>query len=200
MKTGELRVYTGPMFAGKTSALIAELESTLEDNKKVLVIKPIIDNRFSESDIVSHDGVSLQEKTGHSVLRLGIHDVPDLSLIKDVDVILIDEAQFFTKLCDTMVSTYLESGINVIAVGLDLDSSGRPFKGMSYLLALANAVYKLTGICSICGNEATRTFRKLSSNSFEQILIGGAETYEPRCLNHWAEGQKENYDFLLTVN
>lgn len=194
--SGQLKVYAGPMFAGKTSALIAELESSVEEGKRVLIIKPIIDNRYAENDIISHDGISLRKKTGHSVVRLGIHETPDLSLIQNVDVILIDEAQFFTKLCDTVVASYLEGGIDIIAVGLDMDSSGKPFRGMTHLLALANSVYKLTSICSICGDEATRTFRKLSSNS-EQILIGGAETYEPRCLKHWAEGQKENIKFLI---
>ena len=196
MKTGTLTVYAGPMYAGKTTALIAELEANLEENKQVLVIKPAIDNRYSDNDIVSHDGTSLQKTTGHTVKRLAVDGEILSSDLEDIDLLLIDEAQFFTSLCLEWVSEYLNRGIDVVAVGLDMDSEGQPFGSMPYLLSLANNVYKLSGVCSVCGDEATRTFRKVNATSSAQVLIGGSETYEPRCLTHWLEGQKEKLKFF----
>jgi len=196
IKTGTLVVYTAPMFGGKTSALIAELENSIEENKKAVVVKPAIDKRYSIDDIVSHDGTSLKKLTGHSVRVLGVEDVLTSEDLFGVDVVLVDEAQFFTNLCNNSILTYLERGIDVIAVGLDLDSNGVPFGSMPYLLSIADVVYKLSGICSVCGEDATRTFRKLSAPSTDQVLIGGKETYEPRCLQHWLEGEKEKKSWL----
>lgn len=193
---GTLTVYAGPMYAGKTTALIAELETSLEDGKSVFVVKPIIDDRYSAEDVVSHDGTSLKKETGHTVKCLGLNDVVDLEFLEDVDVLLIDEAQFFKDLCYAYVPMYLEHGIDVIAVGLDMDSEGKGFGSMPFLLERANVVYKLSSICSVCGEEATRTFRKFTASSTSQVLIGGNETYEPRCLHHWLEGQREKHKFL----
>ena len=77
-----------------------------------------------------------------------------------------------------------------------MDSEGQGFGSMPFLLTLAANVYKLSSVCSVCGDEGTRTFRKLSASSSNQVLIGGNETYEPRCLEHWLEGQKEKHKFL----
>lgn len=195
-KNGYLTVYAGPMYAGKTTALIAELETNLEDNKKVLVIKPTIDNRYATEDVVSHDGTSLNKETGHKVRCLGVNEDLHFSELNEIDVLLIDEAQFFNNLCYKSIPDYLEHGIDVVAVGLDMDSEGKGFGSMPYLLERANVVYKLSSICSICGDEATRTFRKFTATSSSQVLIGGSETYEPRCLAHWIEGQKEKTKFF----
>ena len=195
-KKGTLTVYAGPMYAGKTTALIAELEASLESNSNVLIVKPSIDNRYSEEDIVSHDGVSLKQVTGHKVKRLPVDGVIDSKDMENVDVLLIDEAQFFTDLCNNWVIVYLERGIDIVAVGLDMDSEGKPFGSMPFLLSLANSVYKLSGVCSVCSGEATRTFRKLSARSSDQVLIGGTETYEPRCFNCWTVGQTEKNRFI----
>jgi thymidine kinase len=193
---GSLTVYTGPMYSGKTSALIAELEEGIEDQRKILIVKPAIDNRYSEEDIVSHDGTSLQKTTGHKVKRLSVDEEILLVDMIDVELLLIDEAQFFTTLCFDWVQEYLNRGIDVVAVGLDMDSEGKPFGSMPHLLSIANNIYKLSGVCSVCGFEATRTFRKLTASSSNQVLIGGNETYEPRCLEHWIEGQKEKRKFF----
>jgi len=195
-KTGTLVVYTAPMFGGKTTALIAELENSIEENKKAIVVKPTIDKRYSIDDIVSHDGTSLKKLTGHSVRLLEVNDVLTCEDLIGIDIILVDEAQFFTELCNKSILTYLEQGIDVVAVGLDLDSSGNPFGSMPYLLSIADVVYKLSGICSVCGEDATRTFRKLTASSTDQVLIGGKETYEPRCFQHWLEGEKEKKSWL----
>lgn len=195
-KTGKLTVYAAPMFGGKTTSLIAELENSIEENKKAIVVKPTIDKRYSIDDIVSHDGTSLKKLTGHSVRLLDVNDVLSNEDLEGIDIVLIDEAQFFTNLCNNSILNYLEKGIDVVAVGLDLDSNGVPFGSMPFLLSIADVVYKLSGICSVCGEDATRTFRKLSASSTDQVLIGGKETYEPRCLQHWLEGEKEKKSWL----
>jgi len=184
MKNPTLKVYAGPMYAGKTTALIGELTIALDNNKRPLVIKPIIDNRYGENDIVSHDGVSVTEITGVSVLRMPIDQIPDLDQIKDIDILFVDEAQFFMNIGNA-IDAYLELGIDVVTVGLDMDSNGKPFGSMPALLAKADKVHKLTATCSVCGETATRTYRK-PGNSKDQVLIGGTETYEPRCLEHWS--------------
>ena len=135
---GILTVYAGPMYAGKTTALIAELETSLEDGKNVFVVKPIIDNRYSSEDVVSHDGTSLKKETGHTVKCLDLNDVVDIEFLEDVDVLLIDEAQFFKDLCYAYVPIYLEHGIDVIAVGLDMDSEGKGFGSMPFQIGRAH--------------------------------------------------------------
>ena len=196
-QAGRLTIYAGPMMSGKTTALIAELQDSLEDGNRVLVIKPSIDNRFSDEDVISHDGVSLQKHTGHFVHRIQTDSFPSQELLTNIDVLLVDEIQFFGPHFPEKIEEVLLSGIDVIAVGLDLDSEGKPFKIMPELLSIANSVFKLVGICSVCGEvNATRTFRKFSASSTEQVLIGGAETYEPRCLTHWVQGQEEKLRFF----
>ena len=134
MKTGKLSVYTGPMYSSKTTNLIGELTIALDRGLRPLVVKPIIDNRYSNDDIVSHDGVSITKMTNLKVIRLPIGAVPDLDHLDGIDIIFIDEAQFFINL-GTTVDAYLKIGIDVVAVGLDMDSNGKPFGSMPTLLA-----------------------------------------------------------------
>lgn len=185
MKTGKLTVYTGPMYSSKTTSLIGELTIALDRGLNPLVVKPIIDNRYSNNDIVSHDGVSITKMTNLKVIRLPIGAVPDLDHLDGIDIIFIDEAQFFINL-GTTVDAYLKIGIDVVAVGLDMDSNGKPFGSMPTLLAKANNVYKLTGKCSCCKEPSTRTYRKPSASSKEQVFVGGEESYEARCFEHWS--------------
>lgn len=190
--TGKLTVYCGPMFAGKSSSLIAELELACEDGKRVLVIKPKIDNRYSNDDIISHDGVSLKDVTGHDVLVLDVDACVKLEDLEDVDLLLIEEAHFFTALHE-QIKAYMLMGVDIVAVGLDMDSDGEPFGIMPHLLSMANNIYKLTGLCAVCQQEATMTFRKLVARSMSQVLVGGSETYEPRCFAHWVLGNEEKH-------
>jgi thymidine kinase len=184
MSTGTLKVYAGPMYSGKTTSLIGELTIALDNRKRSLVIKPMIDNRYAETDVVTHDGVSLSKMTGVKILKLPIGDIPAIDQVSNIDVLFIDEAQFFTNIGNA-IDAYLEMGIDVIAVGLDMDSNGKPFGSMPALMAKANKVHKLTAYCSVCGDNATRTYRKPDAAK-DQVLIGGTETYEPRCLEHWS--------------
>lgn len=189
---GKLTVYCGPMFAGKSSSLIAELELAIQDGKRVQIIKPKIDNRYSDDDIISHDGVSLKSVTGYDVLVLDIDEHVKLEDLDGVDLLLVEEAHFFTRLHE-QIATFKRMGVDVVAVGLDMDSEGEPFGIMPHLLSVANDIYKLTGLCAVCQQEATMTFRKLIAGSMSQVLVGGAETYEPRCYLHWTIGNDEKW-------
>lgn len=184
MSTGTLKVYAGPMYSGKTTSLIGEITIALDNKRRPLVIKPIIDNRYGENDIVTHDGVSLYKMTDIKVLRLPVGDIPAIDQVTGINLLLIDEAQFFTNIGNA-VDAYLEMGIDVVAVGLDMDSNGKPFGSMPALMAKANKVIKLFAHCSICGDNATRTYRKPEAAK-DQVLIGGFDIYEPRCLEHWS--------------
>jgi thymidine kinase len=185
MQTGTLKVYSGCMYAGKTTSLIGELTIALDNNRRPLIIKPLIDKRYADEDIVSHDGISIKQMANVDVLRLDVDQCPSKELLAFIDVLFIDEAQFFTNIGDK-IDEYLEMGIDVIAVGLDMDSNGVPFGSMPTLLAKANKVYKLTATCSVCDGVATRTYRK-PGTATDQVLIGGTETYEPRCFKHWSK-------------
>lgn len=187
MKHGKLTVITGPMYCGKTSRLISEAIDTLKSGLQALVIKPTIDNRYSVDDIKSHDDISLKNMTGLSVLRLHTDDFPSLNQVDGIDVLFIDEVQFFNKI-GNVIDAYLNLGIDIVAVGLDMDSEGKAFGPMPLLLIKADEVIKLKAKCAVCGEEATRTFRKKSVDSKEQILIGGEEAYEARCYRHWKDG------------
>lgn len=193
---GKLTVYCGPMYAGKTSVLIAELDEALSEQQTVLVVKPSIDNRYKEDDIVSHDGISLKETTNHPVLCLNVEDVIPEEQLDSLNTLFVDEAQFFTTLVKEQVPQLLERGVDVVVVGLDLDSEGNPFGSMPFLLSLADRVIKMTSTCAVCGYDAHRTFRKLTAKSSSQVLIGGAETYEARCFKHWVEGRAERQRWM----
>jgi len=189
----KLEVYCGPMFARKTTGL---LESCIKINKSVGVViyKPVIDNRFAENDIVTHDGVKASEYGLEVVSKptdwsLTKEDLTQLTKA-NIELVGIDEAQFFDD-ADTIVSLLVTNGFNVICTGLDLDSSGNTFGKMGDLLCLADTVVKCTSDCSLCGDRATRTFRKLSAPTRSKVLVGGGEIYESRCLNHWEQGMQE---------
>lgn len=186
MKKGELIVYCGPMFSGKTSGLIAEIQIQMESKpgEKIKVYKPSLDNRYDAVDIKTHEGYSLKELTG-----IDVSPVPltyDFADAKDADFIGIDEAQFFDHEIINTITDLLNSGINVVLSGLELDSDGKPFGAMSELLEMADYVEQLFAVCVVCDGPADRTFRKAKKGG--QILVGGSDLYEPRCMADWLEG------------
>ena len=182
--SGKLIIYCGPMFAAKTTGLIAEIQIQQETcpNEKLMVYKPSLDDRYDPVDIKTHAGHSLKSLTGLTVLP-----VPrDYDFLDDADFIAIDEVQFFDSTIVPAVLRLLKKGTTVVAAGLDLDSDGNPFGPMPQLLALADHVEKHLAVCTVCDEPANRTFRKVRTGS--QILVGGSDLYEPRCLEHWLEG------------
>lgn len=178
-RRGWIEVICGGMFSGKTEELIRRLKRAKIANLKVEIFKPAIDVRFDETAVVSHDSNVI-----HSTPVADAHTI--LQLAKNVDIVGIDEAQFFddeiVKVCETLAL----QGIRVIVAGLDMDYKGRPFGPMPRLLAVADFITKLHAICAMCGNLATMSYRKSASE--EQILLGEQEVYEPRCRKCYYEG------------
>ena len=171
---GWIKVYTGPMFSRKTEELIVELHRYMLAKKSVILFKHQIDIRYGEG-VVSHDGKKMDAinvKNSGEILRLG----------KGYDVVGIDESQFFDQGIVSVAQTLADSGSRVLIAGLDKNYLGEPFGPMPQLLAIADEVIKLTAVCTVCGNPATFTVRKVKNE--KEVLIGGMETYEPRCRLH----------------
>lgn len=178
-KTGWIEVITGPMFAGKSEELIRRVKRLEYAHKKMLVFKPSIDNRYSDSEIVSH--------SKYRTNSINIEKSEDiLPYIYDgLDAVIIDEVQFLDEGIIKIADALADKGIRVIVAGLDRDFRGEPFKNIPELLALAEDVTKLTAICMRCGAQATRTQRivdgKPASYDDPIIIVGASESYEPRC-------------------
>lgn len=178
-RPGYLEVISGCMFAGKTEELIRRIKVLEFAKKKVLVFKPAIDNRYSNSKIVSHSGSSVE-----SIVVSCAKEILDY-INDDVDVIAIDEVQFFDRdvigVCDKLA----RAGKRVMAAGLDTDFRAEPFGVMPELITTAEFVTKLTAVCTVCGAPATRTQRLVNQSpaSYNDpiILVGAQESYEARC-------------------
>ncbi len=171
-KRGWIEVICGSMFSGKTEELIRRLKRARIANLKVEIFKPALDTRYDETQVVSHDANTIQSTPIDNSQTI-------LLLAQDVDVVGIDEAQFFDNEITTVCETLALRGIRVIVAGLDMDYTGRPFGQMPDLLAIADFITKLHAICVKCGNLANISFRKTTQDS--QVLLGEKETYEPRC-------------------
>lgn len=171
-RRGWIEVICGSMFSGKTEELIRRLKRAKIANLKVEIFKPGIDVRYDASDIVSHD-----ENHIHSTPVN--HSANILMLSEDVEVVGIDEAQFFDEGITAVCTTLAMRGTRVIVAGLDMDFRGVPFGPMPALLAIADYITKVHAICVQCGNIATHSYRKVKSDA--QVLLGEKNEYEPRC-------------------
>lgn len=170
------------MFAGKSSSLLQQVLWLEHNQKKTLVIKPHIDDRYDPDNIVTHD--KLQH---HCISAIDLELVKDNYNIKpyNFDTVFIDEVQFFDpKETLWFVEESLQSGVNFVCAGLDQDYRGVPFDTTARLMALAETVEKITAHCTVCGQPATKTHRTSKSNL--RVQVGGAESYEPRCIEHWS--------------
>jgi thymidine kinase len=170
--TGWIEVITGCMFSGKTEELIRRLRRAEIAKQKVKIFKPLIDTRFSDKSIVSHNEQSLP-----SILIKDIKEVLDQS--DDAQVVAIDEAQFFSEDITNVCNQLALKGKRVIVAGLDQDFRGVPFEPMPQLLAIAEYITKQLAICVECGNPADKTQRKTASS--ERVIVGAADIYEARC-------------------
>jgi thymidine kinase len=171
-ETGWIEVIAGCMFSGKTEELIRRLRRAKIAKQEVRIFKPKIDNRFSNSDIVSHSEQSLP-----SIL---IEDIKEVYKYSDeAGVIGIDEAQFFSYEIVDVCNKLANQGKRVIVTGLDQDYRGIPFEPMPQLLAIAEYITKTLAICVVCGNPADKTQRKTTAS--ERVVVGASEIYEARC-------------------
>lgn len=171
-RKGWIEVICGSMFSGKTEELIRRLKRVKIANLKVEIFKPSIDVRYHEANIVSHDTNFI-----HSTPVENAHAI--LLLSQGVDVVGIDEAQFFDEEIAYVCEQLALKGIRVIVAGLDMDYTGKPFGQMPNLLAVADYITKLHAICMQCGGIANVSYRKVSVGG--QVLLGQIDTYEPRC-------------------
>ena len=176
---GWVEVICGPMFAGKTEELIRRVKRMDYAKKKYIVFKPVIDNRYSKTEVVSHNKKSLPAiaiSHGSDIYR---------HLKDDTQAIVIDEVQFFDNSLIKYVSDLANKGYRVICAGLDTDFRGEPFGVVGPLMAISESVTKLTAICNVCGGEATKTQRIIDGNPAYYddpiILVGEKESYEARC-------------------
>lgn len=172
-KNGWIEVVCGSMFSGKTEELIRRLKRAKIANLKVEIYKPTIDTRYNDIDVVSHDQNAIASTPVDSAQNI-------LLLASDVDVIGIDEAQFFDFGIIEVCNTLANKGIRVIVAGLDMDYLGNPFGPMPNLIAIAEYITKVHAICVQCGDIANFSYRK-TNNTTQQILLGEKESYEPRC-------------------
>ena len=170
---GWIEVVVGPMFSGKSEELIRRLRRAEIARQRVQIFKPVIDQRYSVSGIVSHSGVELASdlvKTAEEILE---------KVEARTEVVGIDEGQFLGEGLLTVCEQLADSGKRVIVTGLDTDFMGRPFEPMPRLLAVAEEITKLLAICMRCGNPAVHTQRLVASD--ELIVVGAGGMYEARC-------------------
>lgn len=171
-KKGWIEVVCGSMFSGKTEELIRRLKRAQIANLKVEIFKPTMDNRYHITDIVSHDGIRIQSTP--------VNKAKDIyNLIKNNDVIGVDEAQFFDMEIIEVVNQLATNGSRVIVAGLDMDFNRKGFGPMPELLSNADFITKLHAICVQCGDTALYSYRKVDKE--DRIVLGEKEVYEPRC-------------------
>jgi len=171
-KKGSIEVITGSMFSGKTEELIRRLKRAHYAGLKVEIFKPSLDKRYSETRVVSHDDKSIVSTPVDNASAI-------LLLAGDVDVVGIDEAQFFDNSIIEVCNTLADNGIRIVVAGLDMDFMGKPFGPIPALLSVAEYVTKVHAICMRCGNLAQYSFRK--SEDAQVVLLGEKTLYEPLC-------------------
>ena len=169
---GWIEIICGSMFSGKTEELIRRLRRAKFANQKVEIFKPCIDTRYSDEQVVSHDSNAIQSTPVESSSSI-------LLLAGDVEVVGIDEAQFFDPGIVDVVQQLANSGVRVIVAGLDMDYRGLPFGSMPALMAIAEHVTKVHAICVKCGDPANHSHRLSSSSKL--VELGEKDIYEPLC-------------------
>jgi thymidine kinase len=170
-------VFTGPMFSSKTTQLLTALERYEYQKKRVLALKPMMDDRYAVGEIMSHNGwgqaAGLVE-TGQDVLN-------KIAASEEiVDVVAIDEAFMIPGIADALVWLF-KQGVTVIVSTLDISATGQVFDEVRTMLPWATNIIKCTAVCTVCGQDAPYTHRRTAG---DEITVGGPELYEPRCFQH----------------
>jgi thymidine kinase len=172
-RPGIIEVVCGSMFSGKTEELLRRVKRAQIARQKVQVFKPALDTRYSVDHVQSHDANRVESKPVKMAQEI-------LQLVDDnTRVVGIDEAQFFDDSIVDIANKLAYQGKRVIVAGLDMDSRGLPFGPMPKLLAIAESVTKLSAVCAVCGDQASRSQRL--GGSSERIAVGAKEMYEARC-------------------
>ena len=177
-RSGWIEVVCGSMFSGKTEELIRRLKRAKFAKQKVEIFKPQVDVRYSEEEVVSHDS--------NAILSTPVETAANILLLTgDVDVVGIDEAQFFDNGLIEVCNTLANNGVRVIVAGLDMDFKGKPFGPIPALVSIAEYVTKVHAICVHCGNLAQFSHR-LSANE-KLVVLGEKDIYEPLCRSCFKE-------------
>ena len=177
-KSGWVEVICGSMFSGKTEELIRRLRRAMIANQKTMIFKPAMDTRYHDTKVVSHQGTEISSQPVTSAEQIKL-------FAGGIEVIGIDEAQFFDDGLVPVVRDLANQGSRVVIAGLDMDFEGKPFGPMPQLLATAEFVTKVHAICQKCGSLANFSFRL--SDSKNTFLLGEKDAYEPRCRNCFVE-------------
>lgn len=171
-RSGRIEVICGSMFSGKTEELLRRLRRANFAKQRVEIFKPSIDVRYSQEEVVSHDK--------NSILSTPVeHSSNILLLSSEVEVVGIDEAQFFDNGLVDVCQTLADQGVRVIVAGLDMDFKRNPFGPMPNLCALADDVTKVHAICVECGALANYSFRLVADQ--KQVVLGEMDEYKPLC-------------------
>lgn len=177
---GWIEVICGSMFSGKTEELIRRLNRAKIARQRVEIFKPAIDVRYDEENVVSHDAHSIPSTPVQTASQI-------LLLTQDVDVVGIDEAQFFDKELARVCNILADSGIRVIVAGLDMDYLGNPFGPIPALMATAEYVSKVHAICIRCGSLAHYSHRTVPGDDL--VVLGETDRYEPLCRKCFLEAR-----------
>lgn len=169
---GRIEVICGSMFSGKTEELIRRMKRAKIARQAVEIFKPTVDVRYSNDEVVSHDK--------NSIISTPVDNSSSILLLSsNVEVVGIDEAQFFDEGLIDVCNQLAENGVRVIVAGLDMDYKGKPFGPMPALCAIADDVTKVHAICTRCGNLANYSYRLVENE--KQVLLGEKTEYEPLC-------------------
>ena len=182
MRRGRIEVVCGSMFSGKTEELIRRLKRAKFAHQKVEIFKPALDTRYSDVEVVSHDSNHITSTPIESSASM-------LLLADDVDVVGIDEAQFFDADLVNVCEELARRGTRIIIAGLDMDFKCQPFGPMPALMAIADEVTKVHAICVRCGNLAYVSHRLVEGD--KQVLLGEKAEYEPLCRECYLKALKE---------
>lgn len=197
-QSGWVEVICGSMFSGKSEELIRRVRRATYGNLSVRVFKPALDNRYDKDSVVSHNG--------NSTIARPVNNSQEIleNIDGSVDIIGIDEVQFFDESVVDVADELANKGIRVIIAGLDTDFRAEPFGPMPKLMALSESVTKLNAICPVCGSPASRTQRLINGKpaSYDDpiILVGASESYEPRCRHHHEVPNKPSNPILKTLS
>lgn len=174
----EFIVYTGPMFSSKTSSLLFKLEKYKYQHKKIIVFKPLIDDRYGSNEVVTHSGW----KYPAVCIRTGADILEHLSKFDDEpQVVAVDEAFMIPGIAEALVWLY-KIGFTIVVSSLEISATGKPFHEIEKILVWATSVEKCTAVCTVCGKDAHYTHKKQTGG--DEIEVGGGELYEPRCHQH----------------
>jgi len=186
-KKGWIEVICGSMFSGKTEELLRRIRRAEFANQKIELFKPAIDTRYDETEVVSHNESSRISTPVNSSSEILLY-----INMSEVQVVAIDEVQFFDDGIVEVCNQLADAGIRVIVSGLDMDYKGVPFGPMPRLMAVAEYVSKQHAICTRCGDLAQFSYRIVPNQ--QQVLLGEKDAYEPLCRHCFDEAMKNNED------